>query len=976
MSSKTDTALIACVLLAGMVSLVFAVESTDTFNVTFVNQTQDGDVIQGETVFNVSVNSSQNIRNVSFYHKQTGSGWNLIDKATNQTPEQTYFTITNSSSQFLSDGTVDINATARNQTHSSGVFIESSVITVTVDNTVPNGTDDLNLTSSNHTSLTDVSPLVSRLLDSGSVGLDWGNYTAGAEISDSGSGVETLELWSQNRSFNASTQEFDSWGEWHVLNSSIDPDTSASNTTSENLASDRQYRFNLSTVDDAGNDNASNIINVTLDTSGPELALEHDGTNIVSPQSWTNRTNTTLSMNITDLAGIDNSSIDVTVYRTGGATDNPSLDITPGEDNEPEYQIDTENEITQLENLTTYNVSVTATDQLSNRNESINWSFTTDFNPPAFDSIGITSESVYNGWYRDSADVDISCTAGSGESPIEQYRTGSGSWSDNSTVTVSSNGNTTYEFHCRDAAGNINQSGERSIGVDTDAPAVTSESPSGSSVDGSDVTVEILYNDEDSDGNTESGVAYNNQSLRFLEFDDTDVTEDSSTSWDADGVTYDAGSLDDGTYNVDYEVCDNVASGIGTNHCVDDSYAFSVGSSQNSQSGPAEPQTEDEEEEGQASLSLSGVPEQIALGREEQHAFDITVDNDGDTDLDDIEADLDVAEMNIIVSDTGFNLSSGNGQDVTVTVGTYDDTPGGLYQEQVSVEAQDGTSASSALDIEVVLPNASLRIVDGSGVSVEQGGAANASLDLENIGEDPTNASFSFETLNTDVSTVPGTAEIGSLASETVEAEVQPSNGTEIGIYNGSFEVQYSGETLHHTVDVKVQPDTEEERNAISSSVDALEEQFDEIEETLNNTEKQEIQELISEAQSSLEDEDYASSAATVEEIESRLEKQSGGMPWLLIAGVLVLLGVLGVGAYMVVPTEDDTDTGFSSSSLGPVRGSGGYSYDSGSGGNRLEQAKQYVKETVEEIKDKISGDESGGRDGGRGGKYDFKRNN
>ncbi|MDY6768985.1 MAG: hypothetical protein SVW02_02665, partial [Candidatus Nanohaloarchaea archaeon] len=119
------------------------------------------------------------------------------------------------------------------------------------DRTLPNATNDLNLTEANSSSVITTSPLVDQVMSSSGVGLDWAEHAA-TEIADLVTWVDRIELWARNQSFNRSTASMDGFGQWYKLNGSID---AATTLVEEGLAGQHEYQFNLSTVDEAGNEN-------------------------------------------------------------------------------------------------------------------------------------------------------------------------------------------------------------------------------------------------------------------------------------------------------------------------------------------------------------------------------------------------------------------------------------------------------------------------------------------------------------------------------------------------------------------------------------------------------------------------------------------------------------------------------------------------------------------------------------------------
>ena len=317
---------------------------------------------------------------------------------------------------------------------------------------------------------------------------------------DSISYVFHYDLWARNRSFNSASNSFDSWTSWYILNSSI------GNTTTSylvgNLADDYQYEFNLTAYDAANNSNTSSTLNATIDLNAPEISVYSNGTYIKYPNIWTNFTNLTIWLNISDISGINNNSINVTFNSTY-----PSFTITPNSQNQTTYKISFN--VSNLENNHNYTIIVYANDTL-NQKAAITYNISTDFTAPTINSV-LNLSAPYSGsggWYKDSVVMRINCS--DALSGVYRYATNestySNNWGSSTDFTIDTTGDLTYIFKCMDRAGNIATTTKK-IAVDASSPVINyiSRTPQGSAVP-LQSPLKINYSDSGSGINTNSCV--------------------------------------------------------------------------------------------------------------------------------------------------------------------------------------------------------------------------------------------------------------------------------------------------------------------------------------------------------------------------------------------------------------------------------------------------------------------------------------
>ncbi|MFB6166708.1 MAG: hypothetical protein ABEJ62_00400, partial [Candidatus Nanohaloarchaea archaeon] len=333
--------------------------------------------ITGSFDITADTNGTSNVSYVVFYHNRSSpSDWSEMANVSYSTEEQTSFTISNDTADF-DDGPITFNATAWNGTH-----VDSSNISVTLDDTAPNATDNLSISeASNFKS----SPVAENIHSSKSLTLNWSS-SGSNELKDATSGVKEYDIEYRKRVYYPSNRSFGSWNDWSVRST---VDDSNSGTSVSSLDDGYQYRFRMVVRDWAGHTNTSNTVNATIDTSAPGFDTQ-DGGRVSTPFDYTNQESQNVTVNITDLSGIKDKvgertasdTINLTVYNSSGLFSAPPIDITPDGGTPVEMLVETTEAVENLSHSEDYTVSVTATDMFSHRTTGLNWTFTADLQQP------------------------------------------------------------------------------------------------------------------------------------------------------------------------------------------------------------------------------------------------------------------------------------------------------------------------------------------------------------------------------------------------------------------------------------------------------------------------------------------------------------------------------------------------------------------------------------------------------------------
>lgn len=799
--------------------------------------------------------------------------------------------------------------------------VNSTSRNFSLDTTTPTGVVDVNLSPTNFTNLKEFSPITPRILQGTAIELNWSVFNQ-SWVSDTPSGVERFDVWIRNRSFDYATHDFET--NWSASGNAsgfgwynITKETHPTNTTSLNLASGKQYEFYVATVDKAGNANLSKVSNVTLDNEPPQFGRTSDR-NDVSPFNWTNQTNVTLEATIADVAGIENSTINLTMENLTGQYNVP-VSLSPGTNGSASYTVTTQNKQTFLENLTTYNVTVGAADFFSHANLSMNWSFSTDFNIPAWVNVTrIDSHTAsYAGFLRDNHTAQVECSDPSPESGVDRVEARlSGSvhtvnrTNEVANLTLTGNGNNTYVLPCIDEAGNVNATQNVTVAIDSRAPDLTSSSPSTGATD-QNTSFTMTLNFEDEDWNSSAGSGINTSASRVeLDLDTGQGGSLSLGSWTNSSVTADLSSLDeDEPYEVVGWFVDNVGHnasfsvGFRTTANASSGGGGGGGSSNTSSSTQQTQQTQQTTE----SIDIQGVSGSATILVPGWVEDTFSVENDGGI----LQTGIDLSwstdgPVKAAFSTSTLDLASGNEESVDVNLSVDGDASPGTYTGTIKAESDEGQSASATVDVTVKARAVKLTVSGPEAVDVNRTKSTDATFTVTNEGTiDAGNVSFAITADNVTASISPGFATLPVDGSQEVDAVVNASD-VPVGVYNASLLANASESGVISGFEVKVQPATREEQEAVKERLQQLEREFNASLERLNTSNGTDIDAIRSKfqrARTAVREGDYARAAQISDSIQRDMGSDGvlTGLPVLpsgplfpLIAGVLAVLLVGG----------------------------------------------------------------------------------
>lgn len=894
------------------------------FNATAVNATDHSDALVRVRVDNavpdVSPVSPENASNISgrfnisatWSHPTTAvsSAKYTLKNASGQIHTGSLNDTVDSLSPPLKDGPYNITYTVTDKAGSTA----NAMRTITIDNTPPQGTNDLKLVDAN-LSMLNFSDKASRILNGKSVGLNWSGYNASNEITDgNGSQVSHLEILVQNRSFNAATKGFDDEGTWYVLNGSIA--ASATNYTIS-LASNHQYRFKLRVVDYANNSvNSSNTVNVTLDTTAPELSA-------VLPDTWTNQSTPAIEADISDIIGMDNTSIRMNI---SNSTWNASLPITvaPGRNNASVYTVTADSLPQNLTHNSTYTVWVNATDRYQ-QTAAMNWSFTTDFVKPTNVSVTAVDSPVFSSWFKDMHTVHVSCDdAVSQPAAVAAFLEGSKheGWTASApgNVTLRAQGTNTYVFYCRDHAGNVNTETNDTFNIDAGTPVFKASSATvtdGTTKVSTNFTFNLDYNDEIGESGIDAGAS--SLKLKKLLGQDGSLT---NVNWGPKGVSAEVDDLDhDEPYTITGTVVDNV--GHMDNITIvfrTKQRVFSGGGGGTSGAASTESSS--------PSMSLGTVPSQVALAAGWNRTIEIWVNNDGNTNQTDITLRADTPKgVETTFSENNFDLDPQSSRKIAVTFTAAAAAVGTSHSGSLSITSKEGNKASEPVDFTVTTKRPDLQLADApKELEITRGSSATATFTVKNAGTATAQNVTVFIELPDSSSTIdPNQFTLEPAAETDVSTMITPN--LPVGVHEGTM-IATAGEHMKtHSFTIKVQPRSEQEKEEIKQRLEQLQQRINELE-SADATQRNlsNVDTLARKAQIAVQQEDYATAAKLEQEIEKELQRSTMFGPVTVSQipiALLAIVGLFGIAGYVFKLHRSGVVTAVRSkpSRPGPYRG-------------------------------------------------------
>ncbi len=844
------------------------------------------------------------------------------------------------------EGTYDLEFRANDTV---GNLAEDTIVDVLVDNTDPNATDALEFNASNQSAFLN-SDVADAVLGSTTVGLNWSGQNMSTDFTDDRpEGYEQTELMVQDRPFNVTTGEFGTWSEWESRGT-VEADD---NETTVTLDSGYEHNIKLRAVDTAGNYDDSNTVTVAIDTDAPEFAMNDAGDKQVTPLEWTNEEDPRIMANITDVVGMDNASIAMTISDGNGWEESLNLS-TLGGTNASWYEVktDAENNTLNLSHEEGYTVTVEATDRFGNVMED-SWMFETDLEPP--ESVELTevmiAEANYTDddnhtWYKGHHMVQVTCTDGvSGPDAVAafvgDYK--EFGWNESlvgendeytGSLTIDDHGQEEYTFKCRDKAGNINES-QLTVSVDRRAPSLE----------------ESTVEDGDTGLNQEFSFQANFSDDAGLDTGASDVTlvtgveQDGSISglsWSSSdmSVSFDVVDLDpEESYEIKLDLVDNVGN--------DDTetIGFRTGES-------------DEEEDEVTGLGGGGsgadlldfydVPSSLSVSQGEVTEFDMELINRADVALTGITINMFALGGPVFTpSDDGFSIENNTIEDVSVEVDAST-TPADNYYPMMYVETDEDIIISHEMLVEVEATEPDLSISGPEEVDVIAGEETNITFTVSNSGGDANDLSVEYVLDALDVELVDTVGSITAGDEKTVTLQVVAAENVSLEQYAGTLTVSYGDETVEHDFAVRVQPGDQGEREAIAYQIDLLEERLETG--SFDEDEKRMLESMVREARHALDDGDYVSAAAARDDIEESFgievsDATPTSIPIMPIAAVLLFTVIIATVGYGVIARQEQLEELLDTTT-------DGYSFQDAGGSQFVNTMKEHAAGLVAAVND------------------------
>lgn len=778
----------------------------------------------------------------------------------------------------FADGLYNITLRAKD---ASGNENRTNITDVRIDNTAPDAAGDLAITNTSaagsirdHVYTTDETPLE----------LNWTAATDG-----NGSGVAHYNITVERAAYDRSSYGFNNY----TFNKSIETESTSQMIEETELEDGYRYRYTVEAVDRAGNIGDADDTPVIFDTSGPQFALTAAGDKDVDPLNWTDQENLTLVGTVTDLAGINATTAGdqaVNVTFTHDGTDKyPNATLEQIDDNGYTYAVHAN--VTGLVEGASYDVSVAVSDRLGYRNQSMNWSFQTDFTaPPTVDYV-THSEPAYDGtWYRDELVAEVSCTDDA-SGPAQVTAEASTDTAVNTSLvdgaanlTLTASGDTVYTFSCTDHAGNTNSTPDEGFRIDDTAPAGIS-----SDIDGlEDIEANFTFTATFTNQSGFSGIDGSASEVELEKLQGQDGSL-GSVDWDDGQVAAEVTGLSpDESYMIHVTAVDNVG------HEREETIEFRTAGGDGGGSDAAVAAS------GDARLALMNVDSPFTVPRGGTTDVSFQLQNIGDTNLTGIDAGfVSVDDLALSLEPAQSYVEPGASVAVSGTLEAAADAIRDTYKGSIRVTSS-GADAAELVDIEVTGNEPEIAVSTPDRIEVDTGGSTRSELVFANeqdtaaeVAVDATVPNVSL-TLGDDAVTVPGSGE------ETVAVVAAATDDLPAGIYEMTVTATYGETTDEYLVPIHVQPTSDGEKQQIERDITALADDIDE---------DSELQETLAAAQDALKEEDYARAAELQQQLREELETTSGGADdgfslWSLFVLLLVAVTVGGVG-YLVVVRQD-----------------------------------------------------------------------
>jgi hypothetical protein len=664
-----------------------------------------------------------------------------------------------------------------------------------------------------------------------------------------------------------------------------------------------------------------------MDNTGPTVSGF-----IPANESYVTSTTTTIEATFEDYTRVDNSSIQLWFNGSGVETSNITLN---GQDSS-NTTIDMSFDTPELNESTEYRMTLNASDAHGFSTGNISHNFTVDTTDPTIEWVNRTTnpdadeadEGAPGVWFADDVDYDVGCTDTT--SGVSNYSlqdvddgddVGSGEDSNTNNLRYSINDdefeeNVTLEFSCTDNAG-LQTTETRYVNIDTAPPEIIERVPGPDSSKGKD---SLPYDDQtvrlevEDNGAGFEGSWYSNYDPTFddvgIDAADDDIgveAPDSDDKRDSHGyIEWTQDDIDEGTHDISmgdsFEVMDAAGNTLEISEW---SYDVSLTTDEQDNGGTGGTTSSG------ANLDITNAPSSISMVPGRTRTIDLNIENNGDSSVDaDISVDSDDSDLDATVDPESIDIDADDIRAIDIDLDASDAFSG---TADVTLEVEYGSNTeTNTIEVQANPGSPDLTITEAPGeIDVwNNGTATSVSVSIENTGLQRAN---NLEPTVTGFTTSEDTFDFPPGETTGITVDVSNSN-RDVGIYTETLRLSNDDQTVSQEIDVKVQPSDSETRQNITITLSGLDSQVSEIDDPAR---REQLQQLVSDAQSAIADEDYARAASLRDQIQDDLQQtgsddgSEGGLPILLILGVIGIAALAaGALAYIFLIRPEDRQQG------------------------------------------------------------------
>ncbi|MCJ7450628.1 MAG: hypothetical protein MUP58_02705 [Candidatus Nanohaloarchaeota archaeon QJJ-9] len=663
-----------------------------------------------------------------------------------------------------------------------------------------------------------------------------------------------------------------------------------------------EYKLNAEAMDILTNDNFTSI-NVTIDNS-PWIDKS-----TIQPENFTSQENPEIRFNISGVNAIDNSTLKTwfngSLYDHQDSTLNFTENINHSNATILEVAFEPNN---SLASNATYTVKASVNDTESRKMVNQSFSFTADFSKPnitAIDRQGSPVTNNDNDWYKDGVDLNVSCTDNISSAGSFEAEGPDGSFtSDSSPITYEADSGTEkqhdIEITCKDKAGNlVNQN--TTAYIDSKGPYLDSRSPiSTKTIDGTSETVEIQAVIKDNGAGLTSDKVNDQLNPEFNGNDidaDVSIEDNNHTATISFSETVEAGE----TYEVSLGTSYTVEDRIGQSSETISDWEFTVDQAYTTPNLGTESTDSEYEIEETDDFVIEAEPGETVTA-------EIDVENTGNASATvDSSASSDSSYIdNLEIDEADFTVDSGETETIEITIETTEDFEG---EAEIEVEYECGNEKiTKTITVKEKLGEPEISVTDyPDTVDLERGKEENITFEIWNSGgRDLEGIETGFTSFVESIT--PEEFDIEENANKTIKVALKAEENQSLGIDNKTFSLEGENVSTEKTLLIRVQPGDNQSKQNITTAVEDLESKIENID---NETTKSELKSLVENANTALENDNYAKAEKIAEEIQSKMTQKADeeGLDIFMIAvvtGILLVGVILSIAVYIISGGKDE----------------------------------------------------------------------